>query len=116
VAQREFAELVDGVMADAEDVRGGGFGQCVVGLLWCAALWQGAVGSGGVVALAEGAEQGLQLVDVGGAGSWGQPAFEGLVEAFDLALGLGVSGVTVFLGDAQTGRQALEVVVAVSES
>ena len=62
------------------------------------------MGSGGVVALAEGVEQGLQLVDVGGgAGSWGQPPFEGLVKAFDLALGLRVSGVAVFLGDAQTG-------------
>jgi hypothetical protein len=35
-----------------------------------------------------------------------------LVEAFDFALGLGVSGVTVFLSDAQTGQQAFEVVVA----
>jgi hypothetical protein len=108
VAQGEFAELVDGAVADAEDVRGGGggddFGQGGVGLLWCAALGQGAVGPGGVVALAEGVEQGLQLVDVGGgAGSWGQPPFEGLVKAFDLALGLRVSGVAVFLGDAQTG-------------
>src|ERR1700733_9367581 len=107
-------------MADAEmgggHGGGGGFGQCGVGLGWCAALGQGAVGSGGVVALAEGVGQGLPLVDVGGAGSWGQPAFEGVVEAFDLALGLRVSGVTVFLGDAQTGQQALEVVVAVSES
>jgi hypothetical protein len=31
----------------------------------------------------------------------GEPAFEGLVETFDLALGLGVSGVTVLLGDAE---------------
>ena len=108
MAQGVFAELVDGAVADAEDVRGGGggddFGQRGVGLLWCAALGQGAVGSGGVVTLAEGVEQGLQLVEVGGgAGSWGQPPFEGLVKAFDLALGLRVSGVAVFLGDAQTG-------------
>jgi hypothetical protein len=47
---------------------------------------------------------------------WGQPPFEGLVKALDLALGLRVSGVAVFLGDAQTGPQALEVVVAVGES
>ncbi|MDT7722064.1 MAG: hypothetical protein QOE94_3075 [Mycobacterium sp.] len=61
MAQGEFAELVDGAVADAEDVRGGGggddFGQGGVGLLWCAALGQGAVGPGGVVALAEGVER-----------------------------------------------------------
>lgn len=60
-------------------------------------MGQGAVGPGGVVALAEGVEHGLEVVDVGGARSWGHPAFEGLVESFDLALGLGVTGVTVFL-------------------
>jgi hypothetical protein len=38
------------------------------------------------------------------------------VEAFDRALRLRVSGVPVFLGDAQTGQEALEVVVAVGES
>jgi hypothetical protein len=38
------------------------------------------------------------------------------VEAFDLALGLGMAGVTVSLGDAQAGDESLEVVVAVSES
>ena len=35
------------------------------------------------------------------------------MEAFDFALGLGVSRVAVFLGDAQAGKQAFEVVVAV---
>ena len=46
----------------------------------------------------------------------GQPAFEGLAEAFDLALGLGVAGVSVLFGDAQAGDEAFEVVVAVGES
>ena len=48
--------------------------------------------------------------------SCGEPAFEGLVEAFDFALGLWVVGVAVFLGDAQAGQEAFEVVVAVGES
>ena len=41
---------------------------------------------------------------VAGGGSGGEPAFEGLVEAFDFALGLGVAGVAVLLGDAQGGE------------
>ena len=53
---------------------------------------------------------------VEGRGRGREPVFEGLVEAFDFALGLGVAGVTVFLGDAQAGEQAFEVVVAVGES
>ncbi|WP_232423285.1 hypothetical protein [Mycobacterium sp. 155] len=36
--------------------------------------------------------------------------------AFDLALGLGVAGVTVFLGDPELADEAFEVVVAVGES
>ena len=42
---------------------------------------------------------GLHVGEVGWSGSWGQPAFEGLVEAFDFSLGLGVAGVAVFLDD-----------------
>ena len=43
VARGEFAELVDGVVADSE-VSGGvvggvGFGAVVVGLRWCGARW-----------------------------------------------------------------------------
>ncbi len=72
--------------------------------------------AGVVVQVAEGIEQGLQLVDVGGTGSWGKPAFEGLVKAFDFALGLGMSGVAVLLDDAQAGQEAFEVVVAVGEA
>ena len=36
--------------------------------------------------------------DAGGSGSHDEPAFEGLVEAFDFALGLRMVGVAVFLG------------------
>ena len=119
VAQGEFAELVDGVVADAEvsiGVCGGlalGRG-CRPVRGWCPA--EGAVGSLGVVDDGEVVQQGLHCGDSGGAGSRRQPAFEGLVEAFDFALGLGVFGVAVFLGDAQAGQQTFEVVVAVGES
>ena len=47
------------------------------------------MGSGGVVVGSEGVEQGLEVVEVGGVRSWGQPAFEGLVEAFRFCLGFG---------------------------
>ena len=121
MAQGEFAELVDGVVADAEVVAGGGggagFGQCGVGLGWCAAFGQGAVGAVRCCRVAEGVEQGLQLGDGRRGGVVAvEPAFEGLVEAFDFALGLRVAGVAVFLGDAQAGQEAFEVVVAVGES
>ena len=53
---------------------------------------------------------------VAGRGRAGEPAFEGLVEAFDFALGLRVAGVAVLLGDAQGGEEAFEVVAAVGES
>jgi len=39
-----------------------------------------------------------------------------LVEAFNFALGLRMVGVAVFLGDAQGGEEAFEVVVAVGEA
>jgi hypothetical protein len=56
------------------------------------------VGALGVVEGAEGVELGLRGAQVDGFRSWGQPAFEGLVEAFDFALGAGVAGVAVFPG------------------
>lgn len=66
VAQGELAELVDGVVADAEVLGGGGwcgFGQGKVGRLWCGAGVVGAVGTLGVVGVAEVVELGLQFVD-----------------------------------------------------
>lgn len=50
VAQGECAELLDGVVADAEVFANGqcgwgGFGQCGVGLGWGGVGWQRAVGS-----------------------------------------------------------------------
>ena len=38
----------------------------------------------------------------------GEPALEGLVEAFDLALGLRMVGMAVLLGDAEAGEQIFE--------
>jgi hypothetical protein len=46
----------------------------------------------------------------------GEPAFEGLVEPLDLALGLWVAGAAVLLGDPQGREQVLEGVLAAGES
>ena len=54
-------------------------------------------------------------VRVGGGWLLGEPAFEGLVEAFDLALGLRVVGVAVLLGDAEGGEEVFEGVAAAAE-
>jgi hypothetical protein len=45
-----------------------------------------------------------------------EPAFEGLVEAFDLALGLWVAGVAVFLPDAEVVKEVFEAVAASDEA
>ena len=60
VAQGELAELVDGVVADAEVFGGAGgvgLGQGVVDGVWCGAGAVGAVGWFGVVDRGEGVEQ-----------------------------------------------------------
>ena len=51
-------------------------------------------------------------------GRWlgGEPAFEGLVEAFDLALGLRVAGVAVLLVDAELAEKVFKAVAAAGES
>lgn len=62
VPQGELAELVDGVVADAEvfgGAGGRGFGQGLVGRLWCGAGVVGAVRALGVVDPGEAVEQGL---------------------------------------------------------
>jgi hypothetical protein len=46
----------------------------------------------------------------------GEPAFLGLVEALDLALGLRMVGVAVFLDDAEAGEQVFEAVAAAGEA
>nr|WP_248243064.1 hypothetical protein [Microbacterium kunmingense] len=70
----------------------------------------GAVWPGGVVVLSERVELGLQLADRVRARSCREPAFQGLVEAFDLALGLGVVGGAVLLADVQGCEDVFELV------
>lgn len=53
------------------------------------------MGPGGVVPVSELIELGLEVFEGARAGAGVEPAVEGLVEAFDLALGLGVSGAAV---------------------
>ena len=70
-----------------------------------------------VVVPAEDVELRLEKAGQGGGGRLcGEPAFLGLVEPFDLALGLGVERMPVLLGDAQGGQQVLEGVAAAAEA
>ena len=118
-ADADLAAGVDVVVAQpVVAVRGGGgpgFGPGPVGLARGGALHCPA-GAVLVVVLAEGVELGLEAGQGGGGRLRGQPAFLGLVEPFDLALGLGVEGVAVLLGDAQGGQQVLEGVPAAAEA
>ena len=69
-----------------------------------------------VVSVGELVVLGLQVV-VGPSGRLGaQPLLQCLLEAFDLALGLGVVGAAVLLVDAEDDQFAFEVVGAVQES
>ena len=65
-----------------------------------------------VVGEAERIELGLQLAQGPGWRLAREPAFQGLVEALDLALGLGMPGRPVLLADAEVGEQVLEAVAA----
>jgi hypothetical protein len=59
----------------------------------------------GVVDAGEGVQQGLELGESGGLVRLrAEPLLEGLLEAFDLALGLGVVRLAVLLGDAQAAQ------------
>ena len=69
-----------------------------------------------VVGEAEGVELGLQLGEVGRRRLPPEPALEGLVEALDLALGLGMARRPVLLADAEVGEQVLEAVAAAGEA
>jgi hypothetical protein len=93
---------VDGAVgADGQGVDGG---VVLAGQVAGAAVGGGGVPGGlgggldrgvvaaGVVVVAVGVQQGLQLVQGGGGGLGGEPALEGLVVAFDLAAGLRLTG------------------------
>ena len=67
----------------------------------------------GVVQGGEGVQQGLQLSERGGLGYPGvQPVLEGLLEPLDLALGLGMVRLAVFLPDAQAAQFGFQAVAA----
>jgi len=106
VADGDVAGLGDFVVADpvAGDVDhgagGDGFDAGLVDVGGGAPL-ERAVGSGLVVVGGEAVEDDLELL-AGGDGVLGvEELFEGLVEAFDLAAGLGVVGAGVLRGDAE---------------
>jgi hypothetical protein len=69
-----------------------------------------------VVSAAEGIELGLQLSEGARHRLALQPALQGLLEALDLALRLGMAGVAVLLPDAQVGEQVLEAVAPAGEA
>ena len=96
VAEGGLAGLVDAIVADAEVGLGGGadgvgFEAGVEGDQWGLAA-EGPMGPEVVVEGAEGVELELELGERVGWRLAGQEALEGLVEAFDLAAGLGVVG------------------------
>ena len=70
------------------------------------------MGSGGVVVLGPGVEQGLQVGEGGCGWSACEPLLEGLLDAFDLAAGLGVAGSGVLLRDVESFQLVLELVAA----
>ena len=89
------------------------------------AFSQGSVRPGVVVGGGERVELGLQCAQgtgrwlgAQGTGRWlgAQPLLHGLLEALDLALGLGVVGASVLLVDAEDDQLTLEGVGAVQES
>ena len=69
------------------------------------------MGASGVVPVLELIQQALQFGEIGWCRAGGQPAFEGLVEALDLALGLRVGGFAVLLSDLVGGQQLLDPVL-----
>jgi len=79
---------------------GGGFGGRSVGVAGGAPV-QRSVWALLVVVRAELVELALELGECWGGRSGSQPALQGLVEAFSLALGLGVAGRAVLLANAQ---------------
>ena len=69
-----------------------------------------------VIGSPEGVELGLEFCKVDRRRPLAEPAFEGLVEALDLALGLRVGRRSVLLTDAEVGEEILEVVAAAGEA
>jgi len=119
-AQGHRAGLVDEVGAQPEVARraapgGMGLRRGPVGLARGATA-DGPVRSLLVVGEAEGIELGLQLRQGPRWRLLPEPALQGLLEALDLALGLGMTGCSVLLPDAEPGEQVLEGVVPAGEA
>ena len=95
------------VVGCCQVVGGRGAGSGVPGLGWGRPV-QRAVRPVGVVDVGEGVELGLLVVQCLCGVAGGQPAVEGLVEAFDFAAGLGVVGTRVDQADAEGGQVAFE--------
>ena len=117
MAEGDGAGVADDVGADAVvgvggAVAGDGFGPGVVGGGGGGPVLEGAVGPAGVVGVGELVELGLQFGEGGGGRAGGEPFLQGLLESFDLALGLAVVRAAVFLGDAQGAQFVLEAVAA----
>jgi hypothetical protein len=66
----------------------------------------------GVAGGGEGVELGLQFGEGRGGGLGAEPFLQGLLEPLDFALGLGVAGPAVFLGDAQAAELVFQAVAA----
>jgi hypothetical protein len=114
VAEGDLAGLVDAIAANPVVDRDGdsgaagrGLGASVERLCRCPP-GQRPVRSDVVVVVAEAVELGLQLGERRGWGLFGEPAFEGLVEALDLAAGLGVVGAGVLVVDPQPDELELD--------
>jgi hypothetical protein len=73
---------------------------------------QGAVRPAGVVVAGELVELGLELGEGAGGGLGGEPFLQGLLESFDLALGLRVVRPAVLLADAEAAQLVLQAVAA----
>jgi hypothetical protein len=115
VAQGDLA-FADAVVADAgvglvrgfASVAGFGFRSAGVGRAGSAPA-EGSVGSVVVVLLDEGIDQGLELLEgVRLVPLVAEPLLEGLLEAFDLALGLRMAAAAVLLDNPQAGEFGFE--------
>lgn len=117
VAERNDAAPVDAVASDpVVGVDRGepwlGFRAGRVGVGWGGALFEGAVRAVVVVATDEPVEECLELVEGGRLGLRGEPAFECLLEAFELPADGGVVRSRVLLHDATAGKFGLEAVAS----
>lgn len=115
-AQGDGSGFADAVGADAVvGVDAGcwvGFGPAGVNGGRGGVVGQGSVWAAVVVFVDEGVELGLDVAECGGFGLLLEPAFEGLVEAFDFPTGGGVVGGGVDLADSEVAEFGFEFVAS----